>query len=275
MPISNTPAAPVSDDAAIVALFERLVVSAGQAIMRIYEAGPAFDLKADNSPVTAADHAAQEIILSGLRAEIPDVCCVAEEETAAGRAPMPAGTDFILVDPLDGTREFVNRRGDFTVNIALVRDGVPVVGVVYAPPSGQMFSGRPGYAEAAAVGADGKIVERRSISARSGHKPPRILASRSHRTAETDAYIAGFPGAEIVAVGSSLKFCLIAEGGADLYPRFGPTMEWDTAAGDAVLRAAGGMTRTLDGAPLRYGKRRQPPLKDFGNPDFVASGRQQ
>ncbi len=254
--------APESDADAMLAVFERLALRAGRRIMEIFNAGATVETKADLSPVTEADRAAEKIILQGLRAEFPGIPCVAEEECSEGSTSPDLGEAFFLVDPLDGTREFVKRGSDFTVNIALVRGGVPTIGVVYAPAMGTLYAGRPGKAEAADVGENFAIAARRPIAIRAEGDPPLIVASRSHRTGETNDFIARFPGAETVSVGSSLKFCLLASGKADLYPRFGRTMEWDTAAGDAVLRAAGGMTCTLDGAPLAYGKRDQP--EDFG-----------
>jgi 3'(2'), 5'-bisphosphate nucleotidase len=254
-------------------LFERLAIDAGRAIMEIYRGECAVSHKADESPVTAADHAAEDIILRGLREAYPDIPCVAEEEVAGGHLPPELGNAFFLVDPLDGTKEFINKRPDFTVNIALVRNHVPEIGVVYAPAAGKLFGGRPGRAELIAVGPDGSQGERQPISMRACGAKPTVVASRSHRTPETDDYIAKIGEVDLVSVGSSLKFCLLASGEADHYPRFGRTMEWDTAAGDAVLRAAGGLTRTLDGQPLAYGKRRQAHDSDFANPHFVASTR--
>jgi len=265
------PSMPASDDA-MLEVFERLALEAGRAIMPIFEGECVVEHKADASPVTAADQAAEEIILAGLRGAYPDIPCVAEEEIAEGHLPPDLGQQFFLIDPLDGTKEFVNKHPDFTVNIALIRNGVPEVGVVYAPVSGKMFVGRPGRAEMIITGDNHNTGERRAIAVRDCAVPPTIVASRSHRTPETDTYIAGFSVAELVSVGSSLKFCLLAAGEADYYPRFGRTMEWDTAAGDAVLRAAGGLTNTLDGSPLRYGKRQQAHDSDFANPHFVASG---
>ena len=259
-------------DAKMLDLFERLAVAAGKKIMEIYHGGFEVAEKADMSPVTYADQASEEIILGGLRAAFPEIPCVAEEEAAGGLLPAAVGSSFFLVDPLDGTKEFVNRRTDFTVNIALVRDGVPELGVVYAPCSGRFFSGRPGRAETIELADGESIAARRRISVRAGASPLTIVASRSHRTPETDSFIRKFDAAEIVSVGSSLKFCLLASGEADIYPRFGRTMEWDTAAGDAVLRAAGGSTSTIDGRPLRYGKRNQADDADFANPFFVAVG---
>lgn len=267
----NTTTVAASDEA-ILALFERLAVEAGQAIMEVYNSEITVTDKADASPVTQADRAAEKIILEGLRAAFPDVPCVAEEETSEGIVAPDLGRAFFVIDPLDGTKEFVKRRTDFTVNIALVRDGAPEIGVVYAPCTGRFFAGRPGRAEAFEM-VDGVAVGRRQIHVREGREPLTIVASRSHLTPETEAFIKRVHAAEIVSVGSSLKFCLLAAGEADIYPRFGRTMEWDTAAGDAVLRAAGGTTHTLDGASLVYGKRNQANDADFANPHFVSSGR--
>ncbi|TIQ31890.1 MAG: 3'(2'),5'-bisphosphate nucleotidase CysQ [Mesorhizobium sp.] len=273
MPKTNTIAAAVSDDEAMLGVFERLALAAGREVMRVFDAGCAVDRKSDSSPVTEADRQSEKIILDGLRAAFPDIPCVAEEEASAGIVPPDLDDAFFLVDPLDGTKEFVNRRTDFTVNIALVRHGVPEIGVVFAPCTGRFFSGRPGRAEAIDINGDYQIIGRRPISVRAGVAPLTIVASRSHNTPETEAYIRTVGAAEIVSVGSSLKFCLVAGAEADVYPRFGRTMEWDTAAGDAVLRAAGGITRTLDGQPLAYGKRNQSDDVDFANPHFIASGK--
>jgi len=266
-------AGPIPQDRALLAELERLALAAGRVVMDFYRNGGPVESKADHSPVTAADRDAEAVILDGLRACAPGIPVVAEEETSAGRVPAELGEAFFLVDPLDGTREFVNRRDDFTVNIALVRRGEPVCGVVYAPARQALWSGSPGHAEAATVSPEHAVLSRRTIRARPLARPPVIVASHSHRTPETDAFIARYPGSEIVSVGSSLKFCLLARGEADIYPRFGRTMEWDTAAGDAVLRAAGGRTMTLDGKPLAYGKRNLPNEADFANPHFVAEGR--
>ena len=270
---SNTTTAAASDDAAVLAVFERLALSAGRKVMEVFHAGGAVDRKPDASPVTEADRASEEIILAGLRAVFPTIPCIAEEEVSEGVVPPDLGNLFFLIDPLDGTKEFVNRNTDFTVNIALVRDGLPEIGVVYAPCSGRFFSGRPGLAELIDVDAKYEIAGRRRIAVRTGTVPLTIVASRSHRTPETDSFIRNIEAAEIVSVGSSLKFCLLAAGEADIYPRFGRTMEWDTAAGDAVLRAAGGTTSTLDGRPLAYGKRNQAGDADFANPFFIARGK--
>lgn len=260
-----------SDDE-ILAEFERLALAAGVEIMDVFHTGATAEEKADSSPVTEADRRAEAVILEGLRSKFPDVPCVAEEEASAGLLPLDLGQAFFLVDPLDGTKEFIKRRPDFTVNIALVQNGVPEVGVVYAPAQGVLYAGRPGEAFAVAVSADHIAGERSEISVRKCPPSRTIVASRSHRTPETDEFIGKYAGAEIVSVGSSLKFCLLASGKADLYPRFGRTMEWDTAAGDAILRAAGGRTRLIDGGEFVYGKRNQGQDTDFANPWFLAEG---
>jgi 3'(2'), 5'-bisphosphate nucleotidase len=241
-------------------------LEAGAALLPLFQAGLAARAKADGSPVTEADRLAESLILDRLATDFPDIPVVAEESVAAGRTP-PASDRFFLVDPLDGTREFVSGDGGFTVNIALVERGVPSVGVVVAPALDRLFHADRDGAFAGDMAAAGRRIQVRP-------RPEAglvVVASRSHRTPETDAFIAAHRVARLVSVGSSLKFCMIAEGEADLYPRLGRTMEWDTAAADAVLRAAGGQVATLDGAPLRYGKRKQPDDADFANPWFVAS----
>ena len=253
----------------LLSFFEDLALEAGREILQHFRQGFTVESKADASPVTAADHSAERIILAGLAARLPDIPCVAEEKAAAGIIP-DCGDCFLLVDPLDGTREFINRRPDFTVNIALIRGGVPVLGVVHAPARGLLFSG--GGDEAFEVEfRDAKVTGRKKIRARAQPaSAPVILASLSHRTPETDAFIARFPESRILSIGSSLKFCLLARGDADQNQHFGPTMQWDTAAGDAILRAAGGMTRDLDGAPQVYGSRGE--NGGFRNPFFIAEG---
>ncbi len=251
-------------DALIVAALE-----AGRAANRIYHGDFEVQAKADDSPVTSADHLAEEIILRHLAREAPDLAVIAEEQVAAGRVPA-VGTEFFLVDPLDGTKEFIHRRGEFTVNIALIRAGRPALGVVYAPATGALYAADVAAARALhatldpanPVPAPLQPIHVRAVPAAG----VTAVASRSHRTPETDAYLARYTIADLVAVGSSLKFCLVAAGKADLYPRLGPTMEWDTAAGHAVLSAAGGQVAGPDGQPLRYGK------PQFRNPWFVASG---
>ncbi len=250
-------------------LMIRAAMAASTEIMAVYARDFAAEAKSDGSPVTEADQRAEAVILAHLAdSGIP---VLGEESVAAGIIPSLDGP-FFVVDPLDGTKEFINRSGDFTVNIALVRNGVPVIGVVYAPMSRRFFSASPAGAQSIELDSADAVTGRKRISVRAASRPLTIVASRSHRTPETDRFIQGVEAAEIVSVGSSLKFCLLACGEADLYPRFGRTMEWDTAAGDAVLRAAGGSTVTLDGTPLRYGKRNQADDSDFANPHFIAKG---
>lgn len=253
----------------ILKLFERAALSTGPVILQIYRAGADIRLKGDRTPVTEADEAAERLILSALARDLPDIPVIAEEEAAAGRLPDTSGGRFILVDPLDGTREFIGGHDDFTVNIALVENGVPIAGIVYAPALGTAYAGADGRAERLTVGPDFQVMERRAIHPRQRPSSPCALISRSHNSEATIAFLDEASIAERRAVGSSLKFCLLAEGDADIYPRFGRTMEWDTAAGDAVLRAAGGLTETTNGAPLAYGKREQNDAP-FANPNFIA-----
>lgn len=258
------------DDHALCGLFRDLALLAGREVMTVFSSAMTVETKCDRTPVTEADRRAEAVILAGLRAALPGIPCIAEEEHAAGRADELTGEAFILVDPLDGTREFIGHRTDFTVNIAYVRGGSPVTGVVFAPARRVLYWGGPGGAGTCEV-ADGVASAGCPIRVRRKPDRPVVVASRSHRSPETDAFIARLGEAEAVAIGSSLKFCLIAEGKADIYPRFGRTMQWDTAAGDAVLRAAGGSTLTTDGMPLRYGSR-EGPRGSFANPDFIACG---
>ncbi|MDQ0998457.1 3'(2'), 5'-bisphosphate nucleotidase [Phyllobacterium ifriqiyense] len=261
------------DYASLLSIFEKTAIAAGLEILRIYEEGCDVALKDDKSPVTAADHAAEAIILEALRRATPHIPIVAEEEISGGHVPGDLGDRFYLVDPLDGTREFVNRNGDFTVNIALIEYGIPVLGVVYAPVRGWLFTGGPDGAREITLDHGGSIVSARQISCRKAPQQMIAVASRSHRTPETDAHLEDFDIEECISVGSSIKFGLLARGEADIYPRLSRTMEWDTAAGDAVLRAAGGTTLTLDGKLLSYGRRNQADDADFANPGFVARGR--
>ena len=243
-------------------------LAAGASIMAIYESDFEVELKSDSSPVTAADAAGEAVILKALAALAPDVPVVAEEEVAAGRVPDTAG-QFFLVDPLDGTKEFVSRNGDFTVNIALIEDHAPSLGVVFAPVERRLFVGdvRRGVAWSATVESDGTIGTERPLRVRSAPVAGlAAVASRSHNSPATEAYLDQFNVASRVSRGSSLKLCMVACGQADIYPRLSPTMEWDIAAGDAVLRAAGGLLSAPDGTPMRYGKPR------FFNPGFVAAG---
>jgi 3'(2'),5'-bisphosphate nucleotidase len=270
--VSAPAALPVSLPVSLEAL-TALALDAGRAAMAIYgRADLGVAIKADASPVTAADAAAEAVILAGLARLAPDLAVVAEEAAAAGRTPATLGPCFALVDPLDGTKEFIARNGEFTVNIALIVDGRPVAGVVLAPALRLAWWGEVGVgAWAATVTAEG-VGPARPIRVRPAAAGYAVLASRSHCGAATEAFLARLPVTERVAAGSSLKFCRIAEGLADLYPRHGPTMEWDTAAGDAVLTAAGGAVVDLAGRPLVYGKRGRAGVADFRNPDFVAVG---
>ncbi len=253
-------------------VFEQAALAAGRAILDVCQASAAVTLKPDASPVTVADERAEAIILKALAEALPDVPVVAEEAVAAGRIPETEGSTFILVDPLDGTREFIADRPEFTVNIALIENGVPVTGIVYAPALGVAYVGSKAGAEKLTISPQFEITERRPIAVRPGHRPPVAVASRSHGSPQTEQYLTDHAIDECRSIGSSLKFCLLAEGVADIYPRFSRTMEWDTAAGDAVLRAAGGTTLCLDGKPLIYGKRNQLLDIDFANPSFVSRG---
>ncbi|GIT91467.1 3'(2'),5'-bisphosphate nucleotidase CysQ [Jannaschia pagri] len=247
-------------------VLRRLSLEAGDKIMEIYGEDD-FDVRAksDDSPVTAADEAADAIISAGLAAAFPEATVVTEEQADSHDLE---SASFFIVDPLDGTKEFVKRRGDFTVNIAWVEEGVPLRGVVYAPARGRLFWTQ----------ADGTTVEEAAPFAKDAvgdltrlsvsdpdNAALRVVASKSHRDEATDAYISKYATSDMKSAGSSLKFCLVATGEADLYPRLGRTMEWDTAAGDAVLRGAGGqVVRFDDHTPLQYGK------PGYENPYFIA-----
>lgn len=254
------------DFARLVPTIRRLALEAGDLILAIYES-PDFEVKSksDASPVTAADEAADAHISAGLRDAFPETVLITEEQ--ADSHALTART-FLIVDPLDGTKEFVQRRGDFTVNIAYVQDGVPLRGVVYAPAKNRLFYTLP----------DGTAVEETGPfdkAAPGATRPIRVstpdnaalmvVASKSHRDQATDDYINKYSVKDATSAGSSLKFCLVATGEADLYPRIGRTMEWDTAAGDAVLRGAGGHVVRFDThEPLTYGK------PGWDNPHFIA-----
>jgi len=247
-------------------VMRHLALLAGDRIMEIYNS-PDFEVrsKSDASPVTAADEAADALISEGLAEAFPAVAIVTEEQAASHAQ---TASTFLIVDPLDGTKEFVQRRGDFTVNIAYVENGVPLRGVVYAPAKGRLFY----------TLADGRAVEEKGAFDKH-HAGPQVplsvsvpdnralmvVASKSHRDQATDDYIGQYAVRDMTSAGSSLKFCLVATGEADLYPRLGRTMEWDTAAGDAVLRGAGGqMVRFDDHSTFTYGK------PGFENPFFIA-----
>jgi 3'(2'), 5'-bisphosphate nucleotidase len=246
---------------------------AGEIILRHY-AQETIDSrkKDDHSPVTAADEEAERFILGELHRVAPDVPVIAEEETARGQMRAIANR-FFLVDPLDGTKEFLNRNGEFTVNIAEIEGGRPLRGVVYAPAKDRLFIGdgaRGAFEIATRAGARPDFSTARHIEARRPAPDGLVaVASRSHRDTKTEEYLAHYPVKDFVTAGSSLKFCLVAAGEADLYPRHGQTMEWDTAAGQAVLEAAGGSVKTLDERPFIYGKVDE----RFANPFFVARGK--
>lgn len=254
------------DYAVLTRTMRQLALAAGDKIMEVYAAED-FDVRAksDDSPVTEADLAADAIISAGLRVAFPEVPLVTEEQAASHGQSVRT---FLIVDPLDGTKEFVQRRGDFTVNIAYVVEGEPVRGVVYAPAKGRLFytdqNGQSveevGPFEAEIAG----IVQPIAVS-HPDNDALMVVASKSHRDQATDDYINKYAVDDMKSAGSSLKFCLVATGEADLYPRLGRTMEWDTAAGDAVLRGAGGeVVRFDDHTPLTYGK------PGFENPFFIA-----
>jgi 3'(2'), 5'-bisphosphate nucleotidase len=238
-----------------------IVERAGAAIMQIYDGAFAVQHKEDDSPLTLADLESQRVIVEGLRRITPDIPILSEESAAAPWAERQTWRELWVVDPLDGTREFVKRNGEFTVNIALIADHEPMLGIVAAPAQGIVFWG---------IAGDGAFSRRqdgeaRRIQAAPPQAPLRVVGSRSHPSPQTAAYLARLAPHVISEVGSSLKFCLLAEGKADLYPRFGPTSEWDTAAGQAVLEAAGGHVTRLDGHRMRYNCR-----DSVINSDFVA-----
>jgi 3'(2'), 5'-bisphosphate nucleotidase len=250
------------NDASLLALADDLARRAGEAILAVRARGFETFAKADLSPVTEADHAAEAIIVAGLRAAMPGIPVIAEEEVASGHVAEP-GPAFWLVDPLDGTREFAAGSDEFTVNIGLIRDGRPVLGLVFVPAMGEVFGGIAGQGawKRSAAG---------QVPIRVRTPPPEgltIMASRHHaKGPEMEKFLAGRSVAEITNIGSSLKFCRVAEGKVDLYPRFGRTMEWDTAAAHAVVEAAGGKVFGMDDSPLRYGK------PGFENPFFICTG---
>jgi 3'(2'), 5'-bisphosphate nucleotidase len=251
--------------------FARIALAAGRAIMAVYDGHIAVADKSDGSPTTAADSAAEEIILAELAKVLPGVPVLAEESASAGLPSL--GDVFVAVDPLDGTREFINRNGEFTVNIALIERGVPTAGVVYAPALGRLWLGGAGEAFTLAVPSLDAAFEPGALRPIRTRPAPAeglvAVASRSHLDENTAAFLERLPIAARRSTGSSLKFCLVAEGEADVYPRFGPTMEWDTAAGHAVVAAAGGRVVTPEGEPFVYGKTGS----GYRNGSFVVWGR--
>ena len=248
-----------------------VVARAGDAIMRIYDGAFAVQHKDDNSPLTLADLESQRIIAAGLTRLTPDIPILSEESAQAPWAERRNWTELWVVDPLDGTREFVKRNGEFTINIALVVGHEPLLGIVAAPARGLLYWG------AAGVGAFSRHRDaaQASIHIAPPQTPLRVVGSRSHASAETSSYLARLGSHVMEGIGSSLKFCLVAEGKAELYPRFGPTSEWDTAAGQALLEAAGGQVTRLDGHRLRYNCRESVINGDFlafSHPSVLAPG---
>ena len=272
MPTAQSTSVPFSGAGDVTDIFTAIALEAGALILSIY--GRKFEVttKSDASPLTEADTAAEALILERLAAALPGIPVVAEEAVANGTIP-ECGERFILVDPLDGSKEFIARNGEFTVNIALIENGVPVTGVVYAPALKRIWWGSADNGAFVSLVDDHKLIEPVSIVVRGA--PPKgltLVGSRSHGSGEDDPRLHGLSIADFASMGSSLKFCLVAEGGADLYPRFGRTMEWDTAAGDAILRSAGGRVLDMDGTALAYGKRNQVHDSDFANTHFWAVG---
>lgn len=249
----------------LLALAAALAEKAAHAINAVRAAGFAVERKSDRSPVTEADRIAEALIVEGLRAAVPDIPVIAEEEIEAGTAPSAPGRRFWLVDPLDGTREFAAGRDNFTVNIGLIEDGRAVLGAVAVPATGEVFWGRLGAGAFRRDAAGTRAIAVRAVPEEG------ITVMGSHHYQDDprmDRFLAGRRVAKVVNIGSAEKFCRVAEGGADLYPRFGRTMEWDTAAPQAVLEAAGGTLRLLDGGgPLLYRK------PGWANPPFVCEGR--
>ncbi len=238
-----------------------IVAAAGEAILRVYDGDFAVRRKADDTPLTLADLESQRTLLEGLARLAPDVPVLSEEAAHAPWSERRRWRESWLIDPLDGTREFVKRNGEFTVNVALIVEHEPVLGVVAAPALGVTYWGAAGLGAFRARRGEAAM----RIGVAPPHDPLRIVGSRSHASPQTDAYLRRFARYELTAIGSSLKFCLVAEGAADLYPRFGPTSEWDTAAGQAVLEAAGGRVTRSDGHRLRYNCR-----ESLLNGDFLA-----
>ena len=248
----------------------RIALDAGKLVMDIYSTDFDVERKDDASPVTEADQKAEDLILAALAEADPDLDVIAEESVAAGRIP-DHDVRFALVDPLDGTKEFINKNGQFTVNIAIIEHGKPVMGVVYAPALNRLFLAespdRAWQAEVkpgeAVPGSDARLPLHIRKAPEDGLT---AIASKSHRSVETDEFLARFDVNEIISAGSSLKFCLVGAGEADIYPRMGRTMEWDTAAGHAIVHYAGGNVTDMDGNELQYGK------PGFENPHFIVKG---
>ena len=244
----------------VIALAEK----AGQAILQVYSSDFEVQSKDDESPLTQADLASHHCIVAGLEKLTPGMPVISEESGLPDFEERSRWSRYWLIDPLDGTKEFVNRNGEFTVNIALIDNHRPVFGVVHVPVQNKTYIGCEGYG-AERRDADGQAQSIRVAT--SSASPVRVVGSRSHRGASLDAYLENLGESDMVPMGSSLKFCVIAEGGADLYPRLGPTSEWDTAAAQAVIEQAGGRVVTLDGKPMKYNTK-----SDMLNPFFFVIG---
>ena len=241
-----------------------LAIEAGDRILEVYATDFDVQSKADASPLTQADLASHKVIAAGLETLTPDIPVISEEEGLPPFSERSQWRRYWLIDPLDGTKEFVNRNGEFTVNIALIEDHCPVIGVVHVPVSRKTYSGCEGHG-AAVRDSDGNTSEIHVSAAT--RKPVRVVGSRSHRGASLDAYLDNLGDYDLVPMGSSLKFCVVADGAADVYPRLGPTSEWDTAAAQAVVEQAGGSVVELDGKPLSYNAK-----EDILNPWFLVIG---
>jgi 3'(2'), 5'-bisphosphate nucleotidase len=258
-------------DRQLVSMIDAALAGA-RVVMRVYKTDFSVSHKVDDSPVSEADLGSERAIAAALAETMAGIPIVAEEEAAAGELPK-VGKTFLLVDPLDGTKEFISRNGEFTVNIALIEDGVPRAGVVIAPALSLAYAGSAVGAFKGTISGELESIDGWSaIHTRPTVEHPVAVASRSHMNPATATALSQAACGEHRSIGSSLKFCLLAEGTADFYPRLGPTMEWDTAAGDAVLRAAGGSVVTLDGELLRYGKVGVEKMRPFENPHFLAAG---
>ncbi len=241
-----------------------LCQKAGSAILDVYETDFDVERKDDRSPLTEADLASHRILTAGLKELTPDLPMISEESGLPEFGERARWRTFWLIDPLDGTKEFVNRNGEFTVNVALIRDNRPVLGCVYVPVARTAYIGCEGYG-AERRGPDG-AAERIAVAVES-ERPVRVVGSRSHRGDSLNAFLERLGNFELHPVGSSLKFCYVAEGSADVYPRLGPTSEWDTAAAQAVVEQAGGEVLTLDGNPMTYNEK-----KEILNPHFLVVG---
>ena len=247
----------------LIAPATNIARDASSLIMKIYKTDFEIETKADNSPLTAADKASHINIVRGLKKITPDVPILSEESSEISFAERSSWDEYWLIDPLDGTREFIHRNGEFTVNIALIRNHNPVLGIVHLPARDQVYFGYRG----AAFRCDGEELPRQIHVTAQAHSPVRVLGSRSHRGSSLDRYLNNLGEHVMVPIGSSLKICLVAAGEADIYPRLGPTSEWDIAAAHAVVECAGGQVTGLDGQPIRYNTK-----SNVVNPHFIVFG---